>query len=60
MAAVKKLETLIATKTKLAEKYLHLSHLAGSKPKRATFLQKSNRYRRQVETLVLLQGQQGS
>ena len=44
-------KTLIDVKLALAEKYEHLSQIAGSEPKRKTYSYKATRYRRQAEQL---------
>ncbi len=41
----------IDVKLALAEKYSHLSQIAGSEPKRKTFANKATKYRRQAEQL---------
>ena len=48
----KKLENLIQVKQALVEKYYSLARIAGSKPKRATYVRQARKYRRQIEDLT--------
>jgi hypothetical protein len=41
----------IDVKIALAEKYTHLSNIAGSEPKKKTYIHKAIKYRRQVEQM---------
>ena len=43
--------TKIDIKLALAQKYTHLSQIAGSKPKRKAFSYKATKYRRQAEQM---------
>ena len=47
----KKLENLIAIKTRLAEKYEHMSKIASSVPKRTKFQRQAATYRYQAKML---------
>jgi len=47
----KKLETLLANKTRLAEKYEHMSKIASSVPKRTKFQRQAANYRYQAKML---------
>ncbi len=40
-----------AKKQALADKYTHLANIAGSEPKKKSFIHKATRYRRQVEQM---------
>ena len=53
----KKLEQLAATKTKLADKYEHLSKLASSVPKRTKFQRQAANFRYQAKMLQIKAGQ---
>jgi hypothetical protein len=44
-------KTKIDVKQALADKYTHLANIAGSEPKKKTFIHKATRYRRQVEQM---------
>lgn len=44
-------KNIIDVKTTLAEKYEHLSKLAGSKPKRKALATQALKYRRQAEQM---------
>lgn len=44
-------KTKIDVKQALADKYTHLSQIAGSTPKRKTYAHKATKYRRQVEQM---------
>jgi hypothetical protein len=44
-------KTKIDVKVALAEKYTHLSQIAGSEPKRKSYSHKATRYRRQAEQM---------
>jgi hypothetical protein len=44
-------QRLVETKLALAQKYMHLAMITSSTPRRQTWLNKSERYRRQAERL---------
>lgn len=47
-----KQEKLVKVKRRLADKYDHLSKIAGSRPKRKTLANKAEKYRRQAAELT--------
>ena len=54
MAAANKLQNLVIVKQALADKYIRLAKVAGSKPKRTHLLYRAQCYNRQVVTLKRL------